>query len=252
MTPEPVQLSDEDRERYEWQLTVPDFDENSQARLKGATVLVSRCGGLGSVVAYELAAAGVGRLVLAHAGLLKPGDLNRQILMSDDWIGKPRVACAARRLLEFNPGIEVIAIDKNVSESNATELVGMADLVVDCAPMFDERLAMNDACVAQGKPMVECAIYELQATITSIVPGKTPCLRCLVPEPPSAWKREFPVFGAVSGTAGCIAAMEAIKLLTELGTPLLGRLLSIDLRSVSFEMTTIARCADCLTCGSTP
>jgi molybdopterin/thiamine biosynthesis adenylyltransferase len=252
MTPEPVQLSDEDRERYEWQLTVPDFDENSQARLKGATVLVSRCGGLGSVVAYELAAAGVGRLVLAHAGLLEPGDLNRQILMSDDWIGKPRVACAARRLLEFNPGIEVLAIDKNVSESNATELVGMADLVVDCAPMFDERLAMNDACVAQGKPMVECAIYELQATITSIVPGKTPCLRCLVPEPPSAWKREFPVFGAVSGTAGCIAAMEAIKLLTELGTPLLGRLLSIDLRSVSFEMTTIARCADCLTCGSTP
>jgi molybdopterin/thiamine biosynthesis adenylyltransferase len=250
MTHDPVQLNDEDRERYAWQLTVPGFDEDAQALLKGTSVLVSRCGGLGSVVAYELAAAGVGKLVLAHAGALKVGDLNRQLLMTDDWIGKPRVECAARRLKELNPTTEVVAIAENVSEDNAEALVSQADLVVDCAPMFEERLAMNDACVKQGKPMVECAMYELQATITSIVPGKTPCLRCLVPEPPSAWKREFPVFGAVSGTIGCIAAMEAIKLRTGLGEPLLGRMLSIDLRSVAFEMTRISRRDDCRACGS--
>ena len=250
MTDTPPHLTDDERERYSWQLTVPGFDEAAQEKLKGASVLVSRCGGLGSPVAYELAAAGVGRLVLAHAGNLKPSDLNRQLLMTEDWLGQPRVESAERRLKDLNSSLEIRAVPENVSTDNAEELVSDVDLVVDCAPLFEERLAMNDACVAQSKPMVECAMYELQATITSLVPGQTPCLRCFVPEPPSRWRRDFPVFGAVSGTVGCIAAMEAIKLLTQLGEPLLGRLLSIDLRTVEFHQTALTRRADCATCGS--
>ena len=245
-----TKLGAEDRERYSWQLTVPEFDEDAQAKLKNATVLVSRCGGLGSPVAYELAAAGVGRIILAHAGNLKLSDLNRQLLMTHDWLGKPRVHCAAARLKELNPNLEVVAVEENITPENASGLVGDADLVVDCAPLFEERLALNDAAFLHRKPMVECAMYELQATITSIIPNETPCLRCLVPEAPSSWKREFPVFGAVSGTVGCIAAMEAIKLLTGLGEPLLGRMLSMDLRTVQFQETKIARRADCSTCGS--
>ena len=250
MNTPPGSIDRDERERYAWQLTVPGFSDAQQAVLKGASVLVSRCGGLGSPVAYELAAAGIGRLVLAHAGNLKPSDLNRQLLMTHDWIGKPRVECAGRRLQELNPDLEVVPIQENVSKANAGKLVDMVDLVVDCAPIFDERLAMNDACVATNTPMVECAMYELQATITTIVPGKTPCLRCLVPEVPPAWRREFPVFGAVSGTVGCMAAMEAIKQLTGLGEPLHGRLVTIDLRDVRFDITRITRRDGCPACGS--
>lgn len=242
-------LDDLDRARYEWQLWVSGFDEERQARLRGASVLVSRIGGLGSVAAYELAAAGVGRLVLAHAGNVKISDLNRQLLMTHDWIGRPRVECAARRLRELDPRLEVEGVPENVDEENAARLVDSVDLVVDCAPRFEERLLLNRAIVEQRKPMVECAMYELEAQITTIVPGETACLACRVPEPPASWSREFPVFGAVSGSVACLAAMEAIKVLTGLGEPLLGRLLSYDLRDMRFHSFGIPRREDCAVCG---
>ena len=248
--PDPVALEDHDRERYAWQIDVPDFKEVGQEKLKGAAVLVTRCGGLGSPVAYELAAAGVGRIILAHGGDLKTSDLNRQLLMKDSALGTSRVECAAERLRAFAPRIEIEAVPANVTADNAMELVGRADLVVDCAPMFEERFALNDACLELDRPMVECAMYELQATITTLVPGRTPCLRCLVPEAPPAWTRRFPVFGAVSGTVGCLGAMEAIKLLAGFGDPLLGRMLTMNLRDMTFSETNIdgiprcPRCAD--------
>ena len=247
--PTPRPLDETDRARYEWQLDVTGFGESGQERLKGSTVLVSRCGGLGSPVAYELAAAGVGRIVLAHAGELKPSDLNRQLLMKTSSIGASRVDCAAARLKEYAPGIEVVPIPENVSAENVQELVSMADLVVDCAPMFEERFAMNDACLGQGKPMIECAMYELQATITTILPGRTPCLRCLVPEIPPRWKRRFPVFGAVSGTVGCLGAMEAIKVLGGFGDVLAGTLLSMDLRTMRFDRVDIGAIPRCDRCS---
>lgn len=244
-----ARLEDVDRATYEWQRWVKDFGEAGQERLKNASVLVSRCGGLGSPVAYELAAAGIGRLVIAHAGNVKPSDLNRQLLMTHDWLGKPRVESASRRLRELNPRLDVVAVNENLSEDNAEELVGMADLVVDCAPLFNERFAMGDACLRQRKPMVECAMYDLEATITSLMPGRTPCLRCLVPEEPRAWRREFPVFGAVSGTVGCMAAMEAIKILGEFGQPLFNRMLTMDLRTMRFDGVDLAKSPDCPACG---
>src|SRR5690348_9566039 len=111
-------LTDRERAVYEWQLWVPDFGEEGQARLQGASILISRCGGVGGAAAYELAAAGVGRLVLAHAGDVKPSDLNRQLLATHDGIGKSRVQSAARRLRELNPSVEVDAVPENVTESN--------------------------------------------------------------------------------------------------------------------------------------
>lgn len=242
-------LEDVDRATYEWQMWVKDFGEAGQQRLKNASVLVSRCGGLGSPVAYELAAAGIGRLIIAHAGNVKPSDLNRQLLMTHDWLGRPRVESASRRLRELNPRLEVVAVNENLSADNAEELVGMADVVVDCAPLFKERFAMGDACLRQNKPMVECAMYDLEATITSLMPGRTPCLRCLVPEEPREWRREFPVFGAVSGTVGCMAAMEAIKILGDFGQPLFNRMLTMDLRSMRFDGHDIVRRPDCPACG---
>jgi molybdopterin/thiamine biosynthesis adenylyltransferase len=242
-------ISDEERAVYEWQLWVPEFGEAGQEALKGASVLVSRCGGLGSVVAYELAAAGVGKLVVAHAGTVKPSDLNRQLLMTHDWLGKPRVESARRRLQELNPRLEVVPIPENINEQNAEQIVGQVDLIVDCAPLFVERFLMNGQAIQQNKPLIECAMYDLEGQIMTIVPGRTPCLACLYPEEPPAWRREFPVFGAVSGVVGCLGAMEAIKVIAEFGQPLLGELLTYDLRDMTFRKRTILANPDCPVCG---
>lgn len=244
------ELTDTDRATYEWQIWVPGFGEEGQERLKGSSVLVSRAGGVGSVVAYELTAAGVGRLILAHGGNIKPSDLNRQLLMTHEGLGRSRVESAARRLRELNPRLEIEAVSENISPENAERLVGMSDLVVDCAPLYEERFLMNREAVRQGKPMVECAMYELEAQITTIFPGETACLACLHPDQPAAWKRQFPVFGAVSGTIACLAAMEAIKVLSGLGKPLRGQLLLADLRDMTFQKIAVQRNPKCRVCGN--
>ena len=246
---ESMPLTDEERAVYEWQLDVPGFGEAGQEKLKGASVLISRVGGLGSVVAYELAAAGIGRLILAHAGEIVPSDLNRQLLMTHDALGTSRVQSAEARLKALNPRLVIEAVPENIGAANAARWVGQADLIVDCAPLFEERFAMNREAVAQGKPLVECAMYELQAQVTTVLPGQTPCLACLHPEVPPAWTRRFPVFGAVSGTVGCLGAMEAVKVLSGLGEPLAGRLLTMDLRDMQFRILTIEQRPGCPVCG---
>ncbi len=228
-------LTDIEKDVYSWQLDVRDFGESGQRKLKGASVLISRVGGLGSVVAYELAAAGIGKLILAHAGNVKQSDLNRQLLMTHDWLGKPRIESAMRRLKELNPRLEVLGVAENITVENADRLVGMADCIVDAAPMFQERLAMNDAAARQGKPVIEAAMYELDASLTIIHPPKTRAFRDLVPDVPEGWTRRFPVFGAVSGTIGCMAAMEAIKVIAGFGDPLINRMLRVDLRTMRFQ-----------------
>jgi molybdopterin-synthase adenylyltransferase len=243
-------LTELEAEIYSWQTPVTGFGLAGQEKLKGASVLVTRCGGLGGVVAYELAAAGVGRLVIAHAGNVKPSDLNRQLLMTRDWIGKPRVESIQRRLLDLNPDLELIAVPENASSSNAERLVSQVDLVVDAAPLFEERYALNEAAVKLGRPMVECAVYELEAHLTTIVPGVTPCLRCLYPEKSTTWTRQFPVFGAVSASLGGMAALEAMKVIAGFGQPMTGRLLTYDLKDLSFRTLRVRRNVDCSTCGS--
>ena len=109
-------LTEEEKEIYSWQTTVKDFGEEGQKKLKNSSVLVSRCGGLGSVVAYELAAAGIGKLVLAHGGNVKHSDLNRQLLMTYDWLEKPRIESVERRLKQLNPRLEIVAINSNIND----------------------------------------------------------------------------------------------------------------------------------------
>jgi molybdopterin/thiamine biosynthesis adenylyltransferase len=242
-------MTPDEHATYAWQLSVPGMGEEGQRKLKEATVLVTRLGGIGGLVAYELAAAGVGRLVLAHAGAIKPSDLNRQILMTHAAIGTSRVACAASRLRELNPNVDVVAVPENVSPLNAERLVATADVVVCCAPIFEERFLLNEQCMRQAKPMVDCAMYELTGQLTTIVPGQTACLACRVPEPPLTWQRQFPVFGAVAGAVGCLGAMEAIKLITGIGKPLADRLLMFDLREVAFRTVMLKRRTACAVCG---
>lgn len=242
-------LNSEEKATYEWQMWTPGFGEAGQKKLKNATALVSRVGGLGGVVAYELAAAGIGGLVIAHGGNLKHSDLNRQLLMTHDGLGTPRAEMAKRRLLDLNPRLNVEAVPENISESNVDALVGKVDIVFDCAPLFQERYLMNEACVKQGKPLIDCAMYNMEGQVTTIIPGETPCLRCLYPEFPQAWKREFPVFGAVSGTAACMGVMEGIKHLSGLGASLRGKLLYYDLQEMTTRKIAVERDPSCPVCS---
>src|SRR3954468_21195275 len=124
-------------------MTTPDVGEAGQRKLKAASVLVTRVGGVGGAAAYYLAAAGVGKLVLAHAGLIRLPDLNRQILMTTDGIGELRTASAARRLRELNPNVKIETVNENPSSRNAADLISRVDLVLNAAPLFEERLALN-------------------------------------------------------------------------------------------------------------
>lgn len=243
-------LSELEQEIYSWQYDVDGFGLEGQEKLKQSTVLISRCGGLGGVVAYELAAAGIGKLILAHGGNIKPSDLNRQLLMTREGIGHSRMDSIVRRLKELNPDLEIRAVHENISEQNVEDLVESSDLVVDAAPLFEERYALNAASVRFGKPMVECAVYSLEAHLTVFQPGNTPCLKCLYPQQSTTWTRRFPVFGAVSGSLGSMAAMESIKVLSGIGQPLFNELLSYDLQNVTFRRYKIRRDPECPVCGS--
>ncbi len=241
-------LDELDRSIYEWQMWADGIGELGQRKLKAASVLISRVGGVGGTVAYQLAAAGIGTIILAHEGNIKHSDLNRQLLMSYDRIGQSRIKTAKSRLQALNPRLTIEIFDENINELNVQDFVRKANIVVDCAPLFEERFAMNRAIVTQGKPMVECAMYEFEGSLTTILPGKTPCLACLSPIAPTAWRREFPVFGAVSGTVGCMAAMEVIKLVTGVGEPLAGTMLMIDLATMTFSRRKIHRNQACAVC----
>lgn len=243
-------LTETDRALYEWQMWVPGVGEEGQRKLKGASVLISRVGGLGGLVALELAAAGVGKLILAHGGDLMLSDLNRQLLQTRAQVGRPRVESITQRLHDLNPDCDIVVVPENVSAANADGLVAQADIVVDAAPLFEERLALNAAAVRARKPMVECAMHTLEASVTTFLPGSTGCLACYVPEVPPTWTRQFPVFGAVSGTAACVGAMEVIKLITGIGEPLAGEMLCMDLGQMRFRRVKLPRLEGCTVCGT--
>lgn len=242
------ELTPEELETYGWQLDLPGFGVEAQKRLKHATVFISRVGGLGGLVALQLAAAGIGRLILATGGNLLPSDLNRQLLQTHDHLGKPRIESIVRRLRDLNPRLEIMAHDENISNDNALRIAAGADVLVDAAPLFEERFAINRASVQLQKPLVECAMFALEASITTFLPGTTGCLSCLHPQPPPDWKRRFPVLGAVSGSVACLGAIEAIKLITGLGRPLLGSLLRMDLASMEFRKYRIRPLPGCPVC----
>lgn len=242
-------LSDEDRDMYAWQLDVPGFGEAGQKRLRETSVLISRVGGLGGPVAFALAAAGVGRIVIAHAGNLRPNDLNRQLLMKHAGLGQPRSEQAAETLRRFNPAVKVESIGENPSESNATDLVSRADVVFGCAPLFEERFALNDAAVAAGKPYVDAAMYGMDGTVLLAVPDG-PCLRCVVPEIPPFWKRRFPVIGALSSMVGQIAVLEWIKWACNMPGARSGTLLRVDGNDMRIDPVSVKQKNDCSACSS--
>ncbi|NWF59951.1 MAG: HesA/MoeB/ThiF family protein [Fischerella sp.] len=245
-----IDLTPTELERYRRQIMLPNFGETAQKRLKSATVLVTGVGGLGGTAALYLAVAGVGRLILVRGGDLRLDDMNRQILMTHDWVGQPRVFKAKETLEAINPDIKVEAIHEYITPENVDSLVKSADMALDCAHNFTERDVLNAACVRWRKPMVEAAMDGMEAYLTTIIPGVTPCLSCLFPEKPDWDRRGFAVLGAVSGTLACLTALEAIKLITGFSQPLLSQLLTMDLTRMEFAKRRSYRDRCCPVCGN--
>jgi molybdopterin-synthase adenylyltransferase len=244
-------LTDWERDKFRRQIMIPGFGEEAQLKLKAASALVTRVGGLGGPAALWLAAAGIGKLLIAHGGTLTPSNLNRQILMRGDGVGKPRIPQAHETILRFNPDVEVIALDANANEANAADWVSQVDVVLDTTPEFTERYALNRECVRQRKALVHSGMEGMEAQLTTIIPGLTPCLECFCPQAPAEWDAlGFGVMATVPGALGALAALEAVKVITGFGEPLTGKLLYFDAEDLTFRKFNIERRADCPVCGS--
>lgn len=234
--------------RFDRQVGVTGIGTVEQRRLREATVLVAGIGGVGGAAATYLAAAGVGRLVLVHPGELELPDLNRQTLMTPDALGEPRVVTAADTLRRHFPDVEVVAHDTGIADDAVPGLVAEAELVVDARHNFPERYLLNRLCREAGVPSVVAAMDGTALQLLTCEPGSA-CWRCVFPNPDPGWEPlGFRVLGAVAGTAGCLAAAEAVKLLTGAGSPLRGRLLVGDLWDMSFRPVPVRPapgCADC-------
>ena len=243
-----VELTREELERYDRQLRILGFGGRAQSRLKKSTVLIVGAGGLGSAASIYLAAGGVGRLRIVDHGEVELSNLNRQILYTTKDVGKPKVEVASRKLLELNPEIKIDPIREEVTEETLPNMLEGVDVVLDCLDNFKTRFLLNRACVDGSKPLVHGAVYGLEGRLMTIIPGESPCLRCLMPRDPEE-REVIPVLGPLPGIVGALEALEAIKLLTGLGRPSAGRLLIIDGEDLSFYSVEVKSNPRCSVCG---
>jgi molybdopterin/thiamine biosynthesis adenylyltransferase len=240
--------------RYERQIRIDRFGLGGQRRLKAATVMISRVGGVGGTVAMHLARAGIGHLVLAHGGQIVPEYLNRMPLAVPEDVGRPCTEVFVEKLHAINPDVRLTACPSNINAQNVADLVRQVDLVVDGAPLFEERYLMNQEAVSQCKPLVMAAMYNTEGYVTTIVPGETPCLACIYPTKPDYWTniKVFPAIGPGPALVGAVAAMDAIKVLTGFGQSLKGTLWFFDLETTDVRRFQIHRRTDCPVCSSLP
>jgi adenylyltransferase/sulfurtransferase len=250
-----VSLSDEERQRYSRHLVLKEIGTEGQERLGRARVLIVGVGGLGSPAALYLAAAGVGTLGVLDCDRIELSNLQRQVLFDSASVGKEKVLAAQARLRALNPAIEVIAHAVEFNAANARELLSGYDLVIDGTDRLATRYLINDACVLLGKSLVSAAIYRFEGQAFTYVPGRGPCYRCAFPQAaaeaaPSC--AEAGVLGVLPGVLGAIQATEVVKLITGIGEPLIGRLLTYDALEMRFRDLKVRARSDCAVCGTHP
>jgi len=242
------ELSAEEMLRYSRQIGPGVLTPEAQKRLKNSAALVTRAGGMGGPAALCLAMAGVGKVIIAHGGVLESPDLNRQVLGSEAGLGQLRAPQFGEYLRSMNRFVEVEALDYEPDDQQARRLARQVNVILSCPPTFTERLRLNQAAVEAGIPLVDAAQWAMSGTLIVVDPGRTACLRCVYPKDPE-FEELFPVVGAISSAIGALAALEAIKILSGIGTPLYGRLWMIDSFHGQSSIVKLQRRADCPVCG---
>src|SRR5215510_461702 len=226
------QFTPEQITRYARHFTLPEVGEQGQAKLLDGKVLCIGAGGLGSPVAFYLAAAGVGTLGMIDMDVVDLSNLQRQILHTNDRIGMPKVESAKLTLQALNPDVRIAEFRERLTSENALEIFKQFDVIVNGCDNFPTRYLANDACVFLKKPLVDGAIWQFEGQTTVFHPPHGPCYRCMFPEPPPPGAvpscAEAGVLGVLPGLVGCVQALEAIKLILGQGTPLIGRMMHFE------------------------
>ncbi|NJE46162.1 adenylyltransferase [Thermococcus sp. GR7] len=227
-------LSERELERYDRQIMI--FGKEGQEKLKNSKVAVVGVGGLGSPVAYYLAAAGIGTLLLIDEQTPELSNLNRQILHWEEDLDKnPKPISAKWKLERFNSDIKIETFVGRLSEENIDEVLEGVDVIVDCLDNFETRFLLDDYAQRKKIPLVHGAVEGTYGQVTTIVPGFTKSLREIFPNV-GRKKEKFPILGATAGVIGALQAMEVVKLLTGIGEPLLNKLLIVDLAFNTFDV----------------
>jgi molybdopterin/thiamine biosynthesis adenylyltransferase/rhodanese-related sulfurtransferase len=248
-------------QRYARHLVMPQIAAAGQEKLLRARVLLVGLGGLNSPSALYLAAAGIGTIGLLDDDRVERSNLQRQVIHGESGIGQRKADSAAARIADLNPDVRTEIMTARLDSANSESLVQGWDVVVDGTDNFPARYALNDACVRLSRPLVYGAVMRFQGQVSVFWPGapsaaarRLPCFRCLLPVPPPAADApgcsEAGVLGVLPGIVGTLQAIETIKILLGLGTPLLGKLQMIDALSMTFHQARIAARSDCQSCGT--
>jgi molybdopterin/thiamine biosynthesis adenylyltransferase/rhodanese-related sulfurtransferase len=249
----PTVLTAEQRDRYKRHILLPEIGEAGQQQLLESKVLLLGAGGLGSPAAMYLAAAGVGTLGIVDMDVVDASNLQRQILHNVDRIGERKVDSAKKTLTLLNPDVNVVTYDVRFGADNVLDIIDGYDVVLDGTDNFPTRYLLNDASLLKQIPVVHGSIFRFEGQVTVFKPYEGPCYRCLLPEPPPAELApscaEAGVLGVLPGIVGSIQALETIKLLLDLGDPLIGRLLAYDALEQSFRTFKVRRDPTCPACG---
>ena len=226
----------------------PGFGEIGQGKLKDAHVLVVGVGGLGCAASMYLAYAGIGHITIVDDDSVELSNLNRQMLHWERDIGKKKPISAANKLRKINSGVRITSLCKKVTEDNADQIIDGVDVVIDGLDNFQTRFVLNAACIRQGVPFIHAGVNGLLGQITSIVPGKTPCLACIYSTPPVS-EETIPVFGVTPTLMASLQVMEAIKLIAGFGETLQGRMLYFNGESMEFAYEDLIKNPKCSVCG---
>jgi molybdopterin-synthase adenylyltransferase len=248
-------MTDDQLLRYSRHILLDELGIEGQQRLLAAHALVIGAGGLGSPVALYLASAGVGTVTIADNDTVDLTNLQRQIVHEMSRIGMAKADSAARSMHALNPEVQVHALRERAGAARLLQLVGAADVVIDCSDNFATRHAVNAACVEHGKPLVSGAAigFDGQVSVYDTRDPDSPCYACLFP--PEAVFEEvrcatMGVFAPLVGIIGSLQAAEALKLLAGIGTSLAGRLQMLDARSMEWTEIRMARTAGCAVCAA--
>jgi adenylyltransferase/sulfurtransferase len=250
-----MSLSATERARYQRQLALAEIGTAGQEKLKAARVLMVGAGGLGSPAALYLAAAGCGTLGLLDCDRVELSNLHRQVLFDDNAISRPKAQAGRERLAALNPEVRIIAHAVELKAGNVREIFARYDLVLDGSDRLSTRYLVNDACVILGLPLVSAAIHRFEGQIMTYIPDRGPCYRCAFPQAADGMVAncaEAGVLGVLPGMLGVLQATEAIKLITGIGEPLTGRLLTYDALDMRFSEFRVTRRPDCAVCGDAP